>query len=115
MPGRLLAASTKNVRGRQGSPRACSPSGQDPSAHDESRWWGVSGEGEGVGRVGDSRGTVPVTEALIAAARSPRGGWTRESLALLGVPWPPPKGWRRSAGSRKIPRADAERLLRGSV
>lgn len=27
--------------------------------------------------------------------RSPRGGWTKLSLAKLGVAWPPPKGWKR--------------------
>lgn len=36
------------------------------------------------------------TEADIEAARTPRGGWTRETLAGWGVPWPPPKGWRKA-------------------
>jgi hypothetical protein len=31
----------------------------------------------------------------IDAARTPAGGWTRTQLAEWGVPWPPPKGWRR--------------------
>lgn len=31
----------------------------------------------------------------IAAARTPAGGWTRAQLDQWGVPWPPPKGWRR--------------------
>jgi hypothetical protein len=35
------------------------------------------------------------TQAEIEAARTPAGGWTREQLAAWGVPWPPPKGWRR--------------------
>ena len=26
--------------------------------------------------------------------KSPKGGWTRESLAQMGVAWPPKKGWR---------------------
>ncbi|MBA7712424.1 hypothetical protein ES703_121398 [subsurface metagenome] len=29
------------------------------------------------------------------AAKTPQGGWTKEQLADWGVPWPPPKGWRR--------------------
>lgn len=29
-------------------------------------------------------------------AKSPRGGWTRKTLAAWGVPWPPPKGWRKA-------------------
>ena len=32
----------------------------------------------------------------IDAARTERGGWTREQLAQWGVPWPPPKGWRQA-------------------
>lgn len=31
----------------------------------------------------------------IEAAKTRRGGWTRNQLAQWGVPWPPPKGWRR--------------------
>lgn len=33
--------------------------------------------------------------AEIEAAKTPRGGWARAQLAEWGVPWPPPKGWRR--------------------
>lgn len=35
------------------------------------------------------------TRDEIEAGRSPNGGWTREQLAEWGIPWPPPKGWRR--------------------
>lgn len=35
-----------------------------------------------------------ITENEIMNARTPAGGWTRETLAQWGVPWPPPKGWR---------------------
>lgn len=34
------------------------------------------------------------TEEEIEAGRSKRGGFTRETLAGWGVPWPPPSGWR---------------------
>ena len=33
--------------------------------------------------------------AEIDATKSARGGWTRETLELWGVPWPPRRGWRR--------------------
>ncbi|NKS00469.1 hypothetical protein GTA09_21515 [Rhodococcus hoagii] len=48
-----------------------------------------------------SRGAVVKrpTEAEIEAARTPAGGWTRETLAAWGVPWPPPKGWRKQFAS----------------
>ena len=35
-----------------------------------------------------------MTDEQIEAGKSPRGGWTRKTLARWGVPWPPPKGWR---------------------
>jgi hypothetical protein len=34
------------------------------------------------------------TKDEIEAAKTPRGGWTREQLAKWGVPWPPPHGWK---------------------
>ncbi|SDH08192.1 hypothetical protein SAMN04487974_12023 [Pelagibacterium luteolum] len=37
----------------------------------------------------------PMTVAQIEAGRSPKGGWTAKTLRGWGVPWPPPKGWRR--------------------
>ncbi len=39
--------------------------------------------------------TALLTDALIGEIATPRGAWTREQLEVLGVPWPPPKGWRR--------------------
>ena len=35
------------------------------------------------------------TAEEIAQARTKRGGWTRAQLAQWGVPWPPPKGWKK--------------------
>lgn len=39
----------------------------------------------------------------VESAKTPRGGFSRESLRQLGVPWPPPKGWRKriTAGEPK--------------
>lgn len=39
---------------------------------------------------------APLTAPEIDAQRSERGGWTRATLAGWGVPWPPPKGWRKA-------------------
>ena len=44
-------------------------------------------------------GTVLTLEE-IEAARTPNGGWTRETLASWGIPWPPPKGWRKDLVER---------------
>jgi hypothetical protein len=35
------------------------------------------------------------TATEIDAAKTPRGGWTRQQLAQWGVPWPPRAGWKR--------------------
>ena len=44
-------------------------------------------------------GTPEERAAIITSLRSPKStekcsAWTRRSLALLGVTWPPKKGWR---------------------
>ena len=36
---------------------------------------------------------VVLTRVLLHSAASGNCGWNREQLAVLGVPWPPPKGW----------------------
>jgi hypothetical protein len=36
------------------------------------------------------------SKAEIEAGKSARGGWTRARLAEWGVPWPPPKGWKKA-------------------
>lgn len=35
------------------------------------------------------------TPAEIEAAKTPAGGWTRETLESWGVSWPPQEGWRK--------------------
>jgi hypothetical protein len=49
---------------------------------------------DGLFPTGTTEPVVP-TEAEIDAAKTPAGGWTRAQLSSWGVPWPPPKGWRR--------------------
>lgn len=56
--------------------------------------------------------SVPVTEEFIESGKSPRGGWTREQLRLLGVSWPPPKGWKQGVLGVCIPKATAEEFVR---
>ena len=33
-------------------------------------------------------------EAKIESLKTAKGGWTKASLASLGVSWPPPSGWK---------------------
>jgi len=49
---------------------------------------------------------MKVSAEEIDQARTEKGGWTRETLAKWGVPWPPPKGWRQALiEGRPIPKA----------
>lgn len=36
----------------------------------------------------------------VEKARTANGGWTKAKLAEFGVPWPPPKGWKRELEKR---------------
>ena len=47
-----------------------------------------------------TEGIIP-TAADIEAAKTPRGSWTRETLAGWGVPWRPPKGWKAEMLARQ--------------
>lgn len=38
-------------------------------------------------------GVELVTMGLLESIQSPRGGYTREALASIGVAWPPRRGW----------------------
>jgi hypothetical protein len=66
-----------------------------------SRRGGRIGIGRGVDieiifrRTGGNTVTRSEIQKLLESLKTPRGGWTRETLASLGVPWPPPRGWRK--------------------
>lgn len=44
-----------------------------------------------------------ISEIEIEAAKTEAGGFTRETLAKWGVPWPPMSGWRRAIEQYGIP------------
>lgn len=54
---------------------------------------------------------VKITQELIRRGESGAGGWNREQLRLIGVPWPPKHGWRRRVEGRWISKADAEAFV----
>ncbi len=44
-----------------------------------------------------------ITIEQLEACKTEKGGWSKETLTLLGVPWPPPKGWKKKLlGGEKI-------------
>lgn len=62
-------------------------------------------------KIGASKMTVRITEAFLRAGQSGRDGWTKRKLALLGVNWPPRKGWKRLVIGQDIPESVAEEFL----
>jgi ribonuclease HI len=52
---------------------------------------------------------LPATVEEIAAGATSKGGYTKAQLAEWGVPWPPPKGWRKALieQARRTPGAPA--------
>lgn len=56
-------------------------------------------------------GRVIVTNELVRQGQSERGGWNREQLRILGVKWPPKKGWRSRVLGRRISEEDRDRFL----
>jgi len=54
---------------------------------------------------------MTLSNEFIEQGKSLAGGWSRDQLACLGIPWPPPKGWKKEAIGRVIPDTDAERFL----
>jgi hypothetical protein len=47
-------------------------------------------------QVGVSESAVRKIIDEIVNARTPAGGWTADTLAEWGLPWPPAKGWKRA-------------------
>lgn len=52
-----------------------------------------------------------ITEQLLEAGKSDRGGWTAEQLRYLGLEWPVKHGWQNRVIGRVIASADAERFI----
>lgn len=56
-----------------------------------------------------------VTESEIENARTPNGGWTRETLEGWGVPWPPPKGWKADLIKNGTPQPLDDKKTRAAI
>ena len=52
-----------------------------------------------------------ITAEFIEAGKSASGGWSRAQLQILGVAWPPPKGWKTVVVGKSIKEADAKLFL----
>lgn len=96
-----------------GCPRCRAPKGQDCFQRNGGGCRPHAGRAHALIRSGvvgmaqrdEQQGAVlraPSPQEVLATATGARGGWTAKQLAVWGVPWPPPKGWRK----------DLERLYR---
>lgn len=56
---------------------------------------------------------VVITEEFLDRGRSPRGGWTRDKLSILGVEWPLVSGWKSRLLGTVISRSQARRFVQG--
>jgi hypothetical protein len=52
-----------------------------------------------------------VTKELILAGKTGSGGWKAKQLKIIGVSWPPEKGWMDRAVGRLISNEDADRFV----
>jgi hypothetical protein len=55
--------------------------------------------------------SVAITDQLIDAGESERGGWSKAQLTILGVAWPPQTGWKDRVRGRIISQSEAERFV----
>ena len=49
-----------------------------------------------------------ITDKFIVQGISKNGGWTRAQLELLGVEWPPTRGWKGRIIGNELSDSDAE-------
>lgn len=55
--------------------------------------------------------TMTITRQFIDLGASGKCGWTKEQLALLGIVWPPARGWSRRIVGTEIEEAIAHQFL----
>ena len=49
-----------------------------------------------------------VTRELIKSGQTKAGGWTKSQLEIIGVSWPPQKGWADRVCGTHISKEDAD-------
>jgi hypothetical protein len=54
---------------------------------------------------------VTVSEELLEAGKSVKGGWSKAQLAILGEVWPPRSGWKKEIIGRRISKMDADKFV----
>ncbi len=52
-----------------------------------------------------------VDRAFLQAHKAGTGSWTRKQLEILGVAWPPVKGWTHQTYGKKLTKAQVEAFI----
>ncbi len=60
----------------------------------------------------DSQLVTLTNQIIFSGASCPSGGWTRSQLKILGVSWPPPKGWKSRLLGSQVPEAKVKEFIR---
>lgn len=55
-----------------------------------------------------------ITDEWLKTWRTPAGGYTRRQLQTIGIPWPPPKGWKRTLKEKIISDDAVEKFQKGA-
>lgn len=45
---------------------------------------------------------VIITPEILETAKTKAGGYTRAQLAIIGIDWPPPKGWAKQLHGQEL-------------
>ena len=55
---------------------------------------------------------MKVTEEFIKKGKTLKGGYTKKQLEILGISWPPQKGWVKKVLNKEISVEEAEEFIR---
>lgn len=58
-------------------------------------------------------GDVVLTSGMIDAAKTARGGYTKQQLSAVGVSWPPQSGWKESLAGKTVSKDSYDDFCRG--
>ena len=45
---------------------------------------------------------IKISNDFLRISQSPKGGFTKDQLKLIGVSWPPPKGWKKQVVGKEL-------------
>lgn len=54
---------------------------------------------------------IRLTQELLASARTDKGGLTRAQAHVLGLDWPPPKGWAKALRDTEMDQEQFQRFM----